>query len=93
MPMYELLRRYWRHDDHTFMVTDDLMTARSALLMRIEQELGKDEMMKYFAGFERGFDDFAKGRQSTLWFAVGDYSYTLREAQMKVAVGGMSTIW
>lgn len=90
--MYEVIDGYWNYGSHTFAVTDDLMYARTLLLQRVDKACRSRMTPDTFACFERLFEEFQRDTSRSLYFSIGDYHFSMRQSQIKVAVGGMATL-
>lgn len=89
--LYDVTFGYWKQDPHVLAVTDDLLWARSYVLAMAEVNgMTREQFMcfeRLFAEFEDGGGEFG-----SLYFSISDYHYCIRPSQVRLVVGGMSTI-
>jgi hypothetical protein len=89
---YDITYKYWKYEGQVLAVTDDLMWARSFLLDRADYYgMGADGPAR-FACFEDLWSRFESGVDSTMYFSFRDHYFSIRPSQLRVVIGGLSTI-
>ncbi len=91
MTYYEVTHAYWKDPHHVELITDDLLYAREHLLRQIMKQLDSIDRRMVFKTIEQGFQEFISDGK-TLYVSVRDYHFSLRHAQTKIVIGGLSTI-